>query len=349
MQQGRSSENPRAGAPLRGVNLGSWLLLEKWMTPGVFRGTDAPDEYTLCRTLGARAAERLDAHRRTFITAEDFRWIKAHGLDAVRLPVGYWALDAPPPFVEARRFVDFAFEQAARNNLKVLLDLHGAPGSQNGMDHSGRSGEMGWHKSPQNIEQTLDALEALAKRYGGHPALWGIELLNEPRWDMPLDVLQAFYQDAYKRLRPRLPARVAIVLHDAFRPFEWKNFLAEPEGRNVLLDTHLYQAYTDTDRKRTAQEHIAFALDRKQHLDAMAKQLPLIVGEWSIATPPEVWRGLSPFAIEAAKRAYGAAELLSYETTRGWFYWSYKLERPSDWSFRHCVERGWLPGSFASS
>jgi glucan 1,3-beta-glucosidase len=194
----------------------------------------------------------------------------------------------------------------------------------------------------------LRVLEAFAQRYGKHPALWGIELLNEPRWDVPIQTLKSFYQDAYKRIRPHAGRGVAIVIHDAFRPFEWKSFMTEPDYSNVLLDTHLYQAYTEADRKRTPQEHIAFALDRKKHLDAMSQQLWTIVGEWSLATPQEVWRGQSPFQIEAAKRAYGAAQLLSYEATKGWFYWSYKLERPSDWSFRHCVEQGWLPDNFAA-
>jgi len=37
---------------------------------------------------------------------------------------------------------------------------------------------------------------------------------------------------------------------------------------------------------------------------------------------------------------------LCFENTRGWFFWSYKLESNSEWSFRYCVERGWLPEHF---
>jgi len=29
--------------------------------------------------------------------------------------------------------------------LKILLDLHGAPGSQNGFDNSGRRGDVHWY------------------------------------------------------------------------------------------------------------------------------------------------------------------------------------------------------------
>ena len=33
---------------LRGVNLGGWLVLEKWMTPSLFDGTAAADETYFC-------------------------------------------------------------------------------------------------------------------------------------------------------------------------------------------------------------------------------------------------------------------------------------------------------------
>ena len=129
-------QNEPAFSKLRGVNLGAWLVLEKWMVPDIYRGTDAPDEYSLCLALGDQAKSRLDRHRETFITAEDFRWIRDCGLNAVRLPVGYWALEAPKPFVESAGFMDFALDQCQKNGLRLLLDLHGAPGSQNGWDHS---------------------------------------------------------------------------------------------------------------------------------------------------------------------------------------------------------------------
>ncbi|MDF2439037.1 MAG: glucan 1,3-beta-glucosidase [Abditibacteriota bacterium] len=332
---------------LRGVNLGGWLLLEKWMTPSLFKDTTAPDEYELSRALGNKAAAHLNRHRETFITEEDFRWIKARGLNAIRLPIGYWALDAPKPFVSAARFVDWAFAQAKQHGLKVLLDLHGAPGSQNAWDHSGRSGTLGWHTDAANIQSTLRVIESLAERYGTHPNLYGIELLNEPRWDVPIDLLKAYYRDAYQRVRAHTGKRVAVVIHDGFRPFEWKSFLTEPEASHVVLDTHLYQAYTDEDRKRSPMEHVAFALDRKKHLDAMSGQLWTMVGEWSIALPSEIWKGRNSFEIENAKRAYGAAQLLSYDTTQGWFYWNYKLEYDSDWSFRHCVQHGLMPDNYA--
>jgi glucan 1,3-beta-glucosidase len=333
---------------LRGVNLGSWLVLERWMTPDTYEGTDAPDEYTLCLDLGEDAKSRLDRHRETFIIADDFRWIKQHGLNAVRLPVGYWALEAPKPYVECSRFIDFALDQCQKNGLKLLLDLHGAPGSQNGWDHSGRSGPINWPKDPQNIKETLRVLESFAQKYGGHPALYGIELLNEPRPEVPIEILQQFYQDGYSRIRRHTGPGVAVVLHDSFRPLVWKDFMQEPSFVNVILDTHLYQCFDKKDRSRSALEQLAFALDRNTTLGQMQREeLPTLVGEWSLSLPDRAMSGLSSLQVESTTRGYADAQLLNYEGTRGWFFWSYKLHQPSEWHFKHCIERGWLPPNFA--
>ena len=332
-----------------GVNFGAWLVLEKWMVPDVYRGTKAEDEYNLCLALGSQAKARLDRHRETFITAKDFRWIKNCGLNSVRLPVGYWALEAPKPFVENARFIDFALDQCQHNGLKLLLDLHGAPGSQNGWDHSGRSGAINWPKDPQNIQETLRVLESFAQKYGQHPALCGIELLNEPRPEIPLEILQQFYQDAYERLRKYLDPRVAIVIHDSFRPLVWKGFMQPPAFTNVILDTHIYQCFDEQSKSRTALQQLAVALDRNQTLEEMQREeLPTIVGEWSLSLPERSMSGLSPLQADVAMRAYGDTQILNYEATHGWFFWSYKLEyNSSEWNFRYCVECGRLPGNFA--
>ena len=43
---GENADMAEAGTKLRGVNLGSWLVLEKWMVPSLFEGLAATDETT---------------------------------------------------------------------------------------------------------------------------------------------------------------------------------------------------------------------------------------------------------------------------------------------------------------
>lgn len=83
---------------IHGVNLGGWLVLEIWIKPSLFEGQSAEDEYTLCQSLGMdKAITLLKKHQETWITADDFKWLAAHGLNAVRLPVGYWVVEENPP------------------------------------------------------------------------------------------------------------------------------------------------------------------------------------------------------------------------------------------------------------
>ncbi|MBC8140004.1 MAG: glycoside hydrolase family 5 protein [Armatimonadetes bacterium] len=334
----------------RGVNLGAWLVLEKWMTPSLFAGLKAGDEYTLSQELGkTKTAALLKKHRDTFITDADFAWIAERGLNAVRLPVGYWIAEENPPYVSGWATVERAFAQAKKHGLGVLLDLHGAPGSQNGMDHSGKSGELGWHKSPENLAQTLRVLENLSARVKGYTNLLGVELLNEPLWDVPMDVLKKFYRDAYPLVRKQIPADKFVVMHDGFRSGDWKTGFGEPDMKNTILDTHLYQCFTEADKKHDMHAHIEIAgLERKRLLDEMQKAMPVIVGEWSCGLPGESLRGLDAFEKRVAERAFGDAQLMSYETSRGWFFWNYKTESEGGWNFRDCVKRGSLPSQFGN-
>jgi len=180
----------KAGVKWRGVNLSGWLALEKWITPSVYKGTRAEDEYTLCQVLGkAKASDRLKRHREAWITADDFPWLAAHGINAVRLPVGYGVVEENAPFITASEALDWAFRTASAHR-GILLDLHGVPGSQNGMDHSGRQGTLGWHTSKENIDHSLRIVNDLAARCKRYDILIGFELLNEPRWDVPLEIIK---------------------------------------------------------------------------------------------------------------------------------------------------------------
>ena len=166
---------------INGVNLGNWLVLEKWMSPDLFEGTTAEDETGLCEQLGHETKlERFRTHRNAFITERDFAYLASLGVEAVRIPVPYFVFGDVEPFVGCIEHVDRAFEWAAAHGLKIMLDLHTVPGSQNGFDNGGLCGVCRWHRSPDDVEFVLALLERLTSRYRGHRAFWAIEVLNEP-------------------------------------------------------------------------------------------------------------------------------------------------------------------------
>lgn len=369
---------------IKGVNLGNWLVLEKWMNPAMFAGTECEDETWLCRTLAQDIkTDRYHQHRSTYITERDFAYIADKGLNTVRIPVPYFIFGDVEPFIGCVEYLDKAFNWAEKYKLQILIDLHTAPGSQNGFDNGGLCGVCKWSKDPQGVEFVLTVLERLAERYGKREGLWGIEILNEPiseeLWKLadipnrykpvdpeeaegsggvPSDFLRSFYVEAYHRMRTFLPEEKVVVFHDGFRLREWKDFMREEEFVNVVLDTHLYLMVADMlgcDNKLEAYiEYIEkhFAAD----VEEMQQYFPVIVGEWCLFNSTE---GLLEMSMEERKELYlqiAEAQLKAWEKGQGWFYWSYKLlldtvnvkgwETWDSWDMGKCVDQGWLPKRF---
>jgi glucan 1,3-beta-glucosidase len=362
---------------VRGVNLGGWLVLEKWMTPSLFAGLAATDETTWCAELGRAAPPRLRAHWDSFITREDFAWLAGVGINAVRIPLGHWILGPPYPYHpkygdNSHPFVaggievlDRALDWATEFGLRVMLDLHAAPGCQNGFDNGGMKDVCEWHTREEYLTHSVEVLERLAARYRDRSCLYAIELLNEPRWDVPTHLLKTYYLRAYHAIRAHCPAeQVAVVFHDGFRSHrEYLGFLQPPEFRNVIYDVHRYQCFDRADIELDIQGHLhKAAVEWKNEADLIQRELglPAIAGEWSLGLDLKVvslWaegpfghalERLDPFQEDVACRGYGAAQLLAFEHYRGWFFWSYRTETTPAWCFRECVERGWLPPKFGA-
>lgn len=108
-------------------------MLEPWITPSLFEqwadGGGVVDEYTLSAALGKDATyQRLSQHWNSFITQDDFNEIASFGLNHVRIPLGFWALNPldGDPYVQGQlEVLDQAIGWAKNAGLKVMLDLHG--------------------------------------------------------------------------------------------------------------------------------------------------------------------------------------------------------------------------------
>lgn len=322
---------------LRGVNLGGWLVLEKWMTPSLFHGTTAVDEYTFMLTPGSH--EKLERHRQSFLTEQDFKWISENRLNAVRLPVGYWILDGDGPFEVGKSYLDWAFEMAEKYRLYVLLDLHGAKGSQNGNDHSGRveAGSLFFDQS--NRHETISVIRALADRYKSSPSLWGIELLNEPKINvLTYFQLRNFYRKAYGETVNTAYPGTYVVFSDAFMPRLLSGMLRLKAGYPLAMDIHWYQF-----GKTELEKYLSSLGNRPKTIADLQRKQPVIIGEWSGMLSHETLIGYSNSDKTELQRLHIERQLAAYERAAGWFYWTYKTEEKGIWNFRHLVEAGMFP------
>jgi glucan 1,3-beta-glucosidase len=334
---------------IRGLNLGGWLVLEKWMTPELYEATNAEDEFHLLKEIKDPETMLLN-HRNSFITEDDFLWIKEHGIDTVRIPVGHWLFEANEPYFQAKEYLDKAFVWAKKHELDVVLDVHAAKGCQNGFDNGGLSGVIDWHKDTKNIDETLDFISKLCDNYGKAKSLVGIELLNEPHRTIDMKIIQDFYLRGYKIIRDKLGREIFVIFHDAFRIDKWKNFFTDNQFINVYLDTHMYQVFGEVSKEANIFELINFVIEKRMKVIREIKKLvPIIIGEWSV--------GISHVTLSYAnnilqKEAYhhvlANILLLAFEEADGWFFWNYKLsdqstEKNPGWSFKKMVELGFLP------
>ncbi len=295
---------------VKGVNFGNWLVLEKWMSPALFAGTTAEDEYYLPRQLSKEVYEaRIRVHRSEYITERDFVAVKAMGMNSVRIPIPYFVFGDREPFIGCIEELDRAFCWAEEYGLDILLDLHTAPVGQNGFDNGGICGVCRFSQCPQEVEFVLSVLERLAKRYGKRPGLWGIEVLNEPvterMWKVmdvtnrypaadeklaegsapnTMEFLREFYVRAYDRMRKYLPEEKYIVIHDAFELTAWKDFMQEEKYKNVVLDTHQYLMMAEADgcpqNVQAYQEYIKNHYEKE--IEQMQQYFPVICGEWCL-------------------------------------------------------------------
>jgi glucan 1,3-beta-glucosidase len=325
---------------LRGVNLGGWLVLERWMTPSLFAGTDAEDEYSFMRTPGA--AEKIAEHHRTFITEDDFRWLADHGVNALRIPIGYWLFGDEAPYAGSIDRLDWAVRMAKKYQIQVLLCLHGAPGSQNGQHHSGKKGPADWFHSASNREKTIQLLERLALHYRDEPAIWGIELLNEPKLGLLHLKLRLFYQDAYRRLIQVARPGTHIVFHDAFTPRLLSGALVAHPDYPVVMDIHWYQFGSLWERFESLAHYFGRVGRRVGLIHKLERRQPVIIGEWSVVISGKVLARKGALTEAESFRRHGLLQAGVYGQALGWFYWTYKTEGRGIWHFRSQVEDGVL-------
>lgn len=325
---------------LRGVNLGGWLVLERWMTPDLFAGTEAEDEFSFMQTPDAR--QKLRDHQKMFIREEDFRWLRDNGVNAVRIPVGYWIFEGDGPLRSHIGRLDWAVRMAKKYSIEVLICLHGAPGSQNGHDHSGNKGEARWHDEPALQAQTVDVLRRLAERYKHDEQVWGIELLNEPKTGLFQKTLRRFYKDAYRAIAEVGRPGLVVVYHDAFTPRLLSGALWPYREHPVYLDHHWYHFFMP----RFIQPHIPFKLYylylkfKKVTLRNISKTQPVIIGEWNGIIGGEKLNKYPQQQHNGIVAQHLAVQFEVFGEVAGWFYWSYKTQERGIFHFRSLVEDG---------
>ncbi|TRY71084.1 hypothetical protein TCAL_17391 [Tigriopus californicus] len=301
---------------IRGVNLGGWLVLEPWITPTIFEevnvelGGQVVDEYTYAQYVDPDfASDRLNRHWDEFYTRADLVKLVDAGISHLRIPVGYWLVDVspdeffpPPPATDddgQRFYLKRLAGWCEELGLKILIDLHCGPGSQNGFDNSGQRGEINWFNPDDhsNIDRTLVILEKISVMMKSWiddgtmspDTLFGIAILNEP-WgiweELWLELRDHFHYNAYDVVRNVLGDGPKVVIQQAFRtPTDFHGYMAEG-FENVMLDLHEYHAFGEY-WNNLAEDNAGWStnIDTSCGFKTVMTEstMDVVVGEWSLA------------------------------------------------------------------
>ena len=323
------------------VNLGSWFVQEQWMNPSLFTCAAGAQQAELDVAQGwggvNDAKQVLERHWDQWIQESDFEYLASIGINTVRLPIGYWSLGpvyckgtvfepVAQVYTDAWPRVVRAINWAAKNGLGVLVDLHGAPGSQNGQAHSGTSdGQQNLFDSPNNIQLTVNVLTYLTQQLVKVNNVVGIQLLNEPS---NVDSLPSFYTNTLATLREVLPeaATFPFYINDAYDMPRFAHYVSTRKDF-LVLDHHSYFVFDQTSEDTPAPDLTSSLVPgqgslSEQMLEASREsQRNIVIDEWSCALSSQSLDNKSN--PERARQKFCTGQMESYtNATAGWGFWS---------------------------
>lgn len=332
---------------LKGVNAGNILLQEGWMSPFALEPKKNEDgsfvkdkdnnlkypEFSQEQFLNAiknnpnlkdKEDELLNLYYKSFFSENDFKIIKNElHFNAIRLPF-YWRNILNDDLSrkseeDAFSYLDWFLTQCKENDLYLILDLHGAPGSQNGYEHSGLILDKASLWSNKNyLNATIDLWDYVSLHYtktkpelGQYIATY--DLLNEPQVekDTPEPASCFDFQDKiYKKIRANGDKHLITfegVWDFSVSPdpekYGWENIMYEYHHYNwkknmVSMDS--FKAYHDL-------KHIGSDYD-----------VPIYIGEFTYFEDKDNWK----------------AALVDWYDDRhyNWTIWNYKATVTGWWT-----------------
>jgi len=311
--------------------------------------------------------------------------ISNSGFNLIRIPIGYWAYDnSNSPYVTgAAPYLDTAISWARDFGIKVLIDLHGVPGSQNGFDNSGQKMPTPqWQSVDPGATKTLAVLAQIQNKYGDSSyddVIAGIEVVNEPLTsELNFDDVKTYETNAYNQQRQSSQSRV-VVIQDGFQqPNSYNGFLSPSDNnaQNVAVDHHEYQVFTDEFVAMVPWQHRQYVCNNAPTYSGADKWT--FVGEWTAAmtdcapalngyTIGARYDGTYPGSSYVAScatfnfldqwnqsyiedtRSYIEAQMEAFEAnTQGWIFWNFKTEESAEWDAFRLIDAGIFPQPLTS-
>ena len=236
---------------LRGFGLGGWLVPEGYMliNRAWIEGFESPTqiENQVVDLIGEeKSNEFWDEYRKNFVSRADIDQIAEWGFNHIRLPFHYKQFhteDGSTPI--GYEIVDTLLSWCEPYNMYVILDMHCAPGAQNGGPISDSDGIARLWLEEDKKELTVQIWREIADYYSDNTLIGGYDLINEPV--LPGGVSLTEFKQLYIDITQAI--REVDQNHIVFVEGNWYGTdfsgLTPPWDNNMSYSFHKYWGETD--------------------------------------------------------------------------------------------------------
>ncbi len=351
--QGKAIQKDGKDFQLKGVNAGNVFTTENWMG-GLSDYKGAKDYRNLFDKIQdeghtpEQTHQILDKFAHNRWTDDDFQKVKDMGGNTVRLPINYINLTnyqkgMNPKDVSIRKDgfkeMDNFIQKANNQGLYVIIDMHGAPGSQNNEEHSadmsakGPNGDL-WED--ENLKgKTKELWWHISNRYKNNPGVAGYDILNEPKGKEHIGGVQKeiakFYDETIQTIRNNDDKHI-VFLEATWDPQNMPNPDQYPakgkkwDQNNVVYEYHNYPV----DNQGLSHEGIRQSFDQKiAGIKKANYNVPTYMGEFN---------GMSVTGKHVDPSANDFKHIINEMNATqhmSWTLWNYDTQNEGNWSPVH--------------
>lgn len=226
---------------IKGINLGGWLLMEGYILGGPNIG-ESRIKKEFKKALGQAALTEFEkAFYKNFIQKKDFENIANTGAKYLRLPFNSKLIEEKPYVYSSSgtKIIKNALDWAHQFKLKIILDLHAAPGAQSCDWHADSEGTARFWQKKSYRMRAVKIWEYLSANFSGHPGLGGYDLLNEPVTAAKnLNLIKDYYRKAIKAIQSIDKNNPLFIEGNLWA--QQIDFLADLISDNVKISIHAY-------------------------------------------------------------------------------------------------------------
>ena len=294
---------------LRGIGLGNWLLPEGYMWHFGEAGDRPRKIEKIVEDLTSPEFNQKfwKEFRKNYITEADIKRIKELGYNSVRPALNarvFMTEGDTAVFIEENfALLDSLVEWCEKQQLYVILDMHGAPGGQTGQNiDDSPNNEPELFMNPVFEHRLTRLWMKLVERYKDNPVVAGYDLLNEPLPENTgaAEKYKHLLMPMYKRLTEQIRTidqKHMIILEGYNWSNNWSEF-TEVFDDNVVHQFHYY-CWSNPDNLND----ISYFLQERERLGT-----PVWVGETGERNPVIY---------------FGTTQYFEYNNI-GWSFWPWK-------------------------